>query len=147
MSEEAQLGLGIQLQMPWNSFGRKNIGYLFAIAHGAKTIWDFDDDNILKFWIKGAAPENSQLDIEDFLPENKGDNRTKNDKDRKISHKKCKRCEKKIIDVSEFAPFCHLQCVISVRFATKMSFAKCEFDMKGVNNSKKVSAFSSKRCL
>eukprot|EP00127_Corallochytrium_limacisporum_P002911 Clim_evm90s142 gene=Clim_evmTU90s142 len=31
--------------LPWNHFGRKNIGYLYAIAHGAEQIWDFDDDN------------------------------------------------------------------------------------------------------
>ena len=40
----------------WNFIGRKNIGYYYAITHGAKTIWDFDDDNMLKFWIPGAAP-------------------------------------------------------------------------------------------
>ena len=28
-----------------NSFGRKNIGYMYAIHHKAKLIWDFDDDN------------------------------------------------------------------------------------------------------
>jgi hypothetical protein len=33
--------------LPWNHFGRKNIGYLYAIAHGAKVIYDFDDDNAL----------------------------------------------------------------------------------------------------
>jgi hypothetical protein len=33
--------------LPWNHFGRKNIGYLYAILHGATTVWDFDDDNIL----------------------------------------------------------------------------------------------------
>jgi len=33
--------------LPWNHFGRKNVGFLYAILHGAKTIWDFDDDNIL----------------------------------------------------------------------------------------------------
>ncbi len=33
--------------LPWNHFGRKNVGYLYAIAHGAKWIWDFDDDNEL----------------------------------------------------------------------------------------------------
>jgi hypothetical protein len=33
--------------IPWNSFARKNIGYLYAIAHGAKYVWDFDDDNKL----------------------------------------------------------------------------------------------------
>ncbi len=32
----------------WNHFGRKNIGYLYAIQHGAEVIWDFDDDNMLK---------------------------------------------------------------------------------------------------
>ena len=44
--------------MPWKSFGRKNVGYLFAIANGAKTIWDFDDDNIMKFWMKDSSPDN-----------------------------------------------------------------------------------------
>lgn len=34
--------------IPWRHFGRKNVGYLFAIANGAEMIWDFDDDNILK---------------------------------------------------------------------------------------------------
>ena len=33
--------------VPWNHFARKNIGYLFALANGAKRVWDFDDDNIL----------------------------------------------------------------------------------------------------
>ena len=31
--------------IPWNHIGRKNIGYMYAIKHGAKQIWDFDDDN------------------------------------------------------------------------------------------------------
>ena len=42
--------------LPWNNFGRKNVGFLYAIMHGAKVIYDFDDDNLLKFWIPGAAP-------------------------------------------------------------------------------------------
>lgn len=33
--------------LPWNHFGRKNVGYLYAILRGARTIWDFDDDNVL----------------------------------------------------------------------------------------------------
>lgn len=33
--------------LPWNHFGRKNVGYVYAILHGAKAIWDFDDDNML----------------------------------------------------------------------------------------------------
>lgn len=31
--------------LPWNHFGRKNVGYLYAIAQGAQRVWDFDDDN------------------------------------------------------------------------------------------------------
>jgi len=34
--------------IPWRHFGRKNIGFLYAIAHGAKVIYDTDDDNRLK---------------------------------------------------------------------------------------------------
>lgn len=35
-------------RLPLNHFSRKNIGYLYAIRHGAKLIFDFDDDNQLK---------------------------------------------------------------------------------------------------
>ena len=49
--------------LPWSNFGRKNIGFLHAIMHGATVIWDFDDDNLLKFWIPGAAPRDAP-DIE-----------------------------------------------------------------------------------
>jgi len=33
--------------MPFRSFARKNIGFLYAIEFGAKVIFDFDDDNLL----------------------------------------------------------------------------------------------------
>lgn len=33
---------------PWGHFARKNIGYLFAILHGAEFVFDFDDDNFVK---------------------------------------------------------------------------------------------------
>ena len=33
---------------PVRSFARKNLGFLFAILHGAQIIYDFDDDNVLK---------------------------------------------------------------------------------------------------
>ena len=54
--EQENFGNSFVQKTPWNHFGRKNIGYLYAIQHGADVIWDFDDDNILKFWIEGAAP-------------------------------------------------------------------------------------------
>jgi STELLO glycosyltransferases len=41
-------------QMPWKSFARKNIGYLYAIQHGAKAIFDFDDDNVLQNFTKNG---------------------------------------------------------------------------------------------
>jgi len=42
--------------LPWQHFGRKNVGYLFAISHGAQIIWDFDDDNVLKPGVVPAMP-------------------------------------------------------------------------------------------
>ena len=55
-------------RLPWNSFGRKNLGYLYAIASGAEVIFDFDDDNLLKFWVPTASPTPT-LDI-DFIVDN-----------------------------------------------------------------------------
>ncbi|CAM9526473.1 unnamed protein product [Discosporangium mesarthrocarpum] len=31
--------------LPWNHFGRKNVGFMYAIHHGAEVIYDVDDDN------------------------------------------------------------------------------------------------------
>ena len=39
--------------LPWNSYTRKNIGYIHAISPGAQVIYDTDDDNIpLDNWVK-----------------------------------------------------------------------------------------------
>jgi hypothetical protein len=38
--------------LPWNSYTRKNIGYLHAISQGARVIYESDDDNIpLENWV------------------------------------------------------------------------------------------------
>ena len=59
--------------IPWNHFGCKNIGYLYAITHGASVIWDFDGENMLKFWISGAAPDGAlSLDATLHMIENGG---------------------------------------------------------------------------
>jgi hypothetical protein len=42
--------------LPWRHFGRKNVGYLYAILHGAEEVWDFDDDNVLKAGVQPTAP-------------------------------------------------------------------------------------------
>jgi len=34
--------------LPYRHYGRKNVGYLFAIEHGAKVIYETDDDNLLR---------------------------------------------------------------------------------------------------
>lgn len=39
--------------LPWKHFGRKNLGYLYAIMNGAEVVWDFDDDNLMR---EGVAP-------------------------------------------------------------------------------------------
>ena len=62
--------------IPWNHFGRKNIGYLYAILYGAIVVWDFDDDNILltedhTFEILPARPIKSANDTSDIKEEGK----------------------------------------------------------------------------
>lgn len=47
LKKQKQLSYKIIEILPINNFARKMIGYLFAIQHGAKQIYDFDDDNIL----------------------------------------------------------------------------------------------------
>ena len=59
--EELADHLPIVKYLPWNHFGRKNVGYLYAILHGAQVIWDFDDDNGL---ISDAIDAN--MDFEGF---------------------------------------------------------------------------------
>ncbi|KAH3817008.1 hypothetical protein DPMN_118534 [Dreissena polymorpha] len=64
-SDQNKMNSKFVQNLPWRSFGRKSVGYLYAIAHGAQVIWDFDDDNMLKFWIEGASPSD-RLWIENF---------------------------------------------------------------------------------
>lgn len=49
--DQSKLSYSIIAHLKPNHFGRKNLGYLYAIHHGASFIWDTDDDNIL------TAPE------------------------------------------------------------------------------------------
>lgn len=43
LDQQASLGFRIVDQLPYDSYVRKNVGYLFAIQHGAKKIFDADD--------------------------------------------------------------------------------------------------------
>jgi len=56
LSVEAQLALGFSTTqlIRTRSYQRKNIGYLYAILHGARTIYETDDDNALQV---DAVPE------------------------------------------------------------------------------------------
>ncbi|CAM9456834.1 unnamed protein product [Ectocarpus fasciculatus] len=46
-SDQEALPYRITGLIPWNHAGRKNIGYLYAIHHGAKVIYDVDDAHVL----------------------------------------------------------------------------------------------------
>ncbi|KAK3580048.1 hypothetical protein CHS0354_028619 [Potamilus streckersoni] len=46
LEDQDYLYRALSLIIPREHFGRKNIGYLYAIQHGAEIIWDFDDDNL-----------------------------------------------------------------------------------------------------
>lgn len=43
---QKKLGYRIHSLLPYKSYARKNIGYLYAVQHGAKIIYESDDDNI-----------------------------------------------------------------------------------------------------
>lgn len=43
LEQQANLGFRVVEHLPYDSFVRKNVGYLFAIQHGAKKIFDADD--------------------------------------------------------------------------------------------------------
>ena len=45
VDSQQRLGYEILDYIGFNTFARKNIGYLFAIQHGARVIYDTDDDN------------------------------------------------------------------------------------------------------
>ena len=45
LEHQKSLNLKLFSTTPTNSYNRKNIGYLYAIMHGAKFIYDTDDDN------------------------------------------------------------------------------------------------------
>merc|ERR1719428_22083 len=48
VQKQKTLHFQILNHVPWRHFGRNNVGYLWAIAHGAKIIYDTDDDNRIK---------------------------------------------------------------------------------------------------
>jgi len=58
---QKQLPYRIAKLLPWNHYCRKNIGYLYAIEHGACIIYDTDDDNILCTDILSHLPERCLL--------------------------------------------------------------------------------------
>ena len=47
VDHQADLGYRITHLLPEGSYARKNIGYLYAIQHGAQVIYETDDDNVL----------------------------------------------------------------------------------------------------
>jgi hypothetical protein len=50
LSPSDQEGLGFRTveRLPWNHYGRKMVGYLYAMQQGAELILDTDDDNVPK---------------------------------------------------------------------------------------------------
>ncbi|MCG9891867.1 MAG: STELLO glycosyltransferase family protein [Thermosynechococcaceae cyanobacterium MS004] len=48
VEEQEKHSSSLSKRLPYNHYARKNLGYLYAINHGAETIVDTDDDNIPK---------------------------------------------------------------------------------------------------
>jgi hypothetical protein len=58
--DQMDLGFKTASALPWNSYSRKMVGYLYAIKNGAEVIYETDDDN-------GYKPS---MPLTNFLPEN-----------------------------------------------------------------------------
>ena len=52
--EQRSLPFSSVALLPWNHFGRKNVGFLYAISQKADWIFDFDDDNVLRTPLEGG---------------------------------------------------------------------------------------------
>ncbi|XP_057513133.1 probable glycosyltransferase STELLO1 [Actinidia eriantha] len=61
MEEQANLGFRVVDFLPYESYVRKSVGYLFAIQHGAKRIFDADDRGEV---IGGELGRHFDLDLE-----------------------------------------------------------------------------------
>src|SRR5690348_250734 len=53
--EQEKLPYELVKHLPWNHYSRKNIGYLYAIEHGARLIYETDDDNYVIDQIPSAG--------------------------------------------------------------------------------------------
>jgi len=47
LEDQRKMGSAIYELLPFNHYARKNLGYLYAISHGASVIYETDDDNLL----------------------------------------------------------------------------------------------------
>lgn len=64
VEEQAQLGFNVLKVIPFKSYARKNIGYLYAVACGAKVIYETDDDNALgQDSTLGYLPDTKHINI------------------------------------------------------------------------------------
>lgn len=48
VEEQLQLPFKFAQQVPHKNYARKAVGYLYALQHGAKMIYESDDDNAPK---------------------------------------------------------------------------------------------------
>ena len=55
VEKQKQLGYKVHSMLKYKSYTRKNIGYLYAIQHGAKIIYETDDDN---------SPSNGKIEFD-----------------------------------------------------------------------------------
>ncbi|KAL6994888.1 sugar transporter-like protein [Sarracenia purpurea var. burkii] len=64
MEQQANLGFRVVDYLPYDSYVRKSVGYLFAIQHGAKSIFDADDRGEV---IGGDLGKHFDLDLEEVV--------------------------------------------------------------------------------
>lgn len=63
IEKQQTLDYAITKLLPENHYCRKNIGYLYAISHGAKVIYETDDDNELIDGILTLSDDNEYVEV------------------------------------------------------------------------------------
>mmetsp|Transcript_51326 Transcript_51326/g.133346 ORF Transcript_51326/g.133346 Transcript_51326/m.133346 type:complete len:521 (-) Transcript_51326:501-2063(-) len=63
--DQDRLPFATNKHLNWNHFGRKNVGFLYAIQHGARWVYDTDDDNELQSMMDGIPLPRAAAPVEE----------------------------------------------------------------------------------
>ena len=70
-TDQERMEFATKRLLRWNHFGRKNLGFIYAIQQGARWVYDTDDDNELKNMAEGIPLPRTNALIEEVASAHK----------------------------------------------------------------------------